>query len=229
MPATTLDEVVTRLQSLDGRLAADDGVRWFNRLYLDVTLAVRDYCRAGSPKAPPFLEQLDVFFGNRYFDALDAADGGARPARCWAPLFAARHDRRLAPLQFALAGMNAHIGHDLAIGVVATCEALDVVPTGDCPQRGDYDAVNTILGALEAKTKQWLLTGAIKELDHAVAPLDDAAAIWSIERARDAAWIRSEVLWRLREHRGLSAAYLGALDSTVGMECRALLLPRVID
>ncbi len=228
MPATTIDEVIARLNSLDDTLPADDGVRWFNRLYRDVTLAVRDYCGAGTPKAPPFLEQLDVVFGNRYFDALDAVDSGASPARCWAPLFDARHDRRIAPLQFALAGMNAHIGHDLAVGVVDTCQALDVVPTGDCPQHADYDAVNSILGALEAETKKWLLTGAVKELDHAVAPVDDAAAIWSIERARDAAWIRSEVLWHLREHRSLTGAFLAALDSTVGMECRALLLPHAI-
>lgn len=226
--ASTIDAVVTRLEGLEQTLPESDGVRWFNRLYLDVTRAVREYCRAGKVTAPPFLEQLDVYFGNRFFDAFDAAEAGRHPGHCWAPLFDARHDRRIAPLQFALAGMNAHIGHDLAIGVVATCEALGVIPSGDCPQRVDYGAVNTILGGLETRSKKWLLTGAIKELDHVVAPVDDVAAIWSIERARDAAWIRSEVLWRLRGHHTLSAAYLSALDSTVGMECRALLLARTV-
>jgi hypothetical protein len=220
----TIDEVIARLQRMEHSLPASDGVRWFNRLYLDVTLAVRDYCRNGKLVAPPFLEQLDVYFGNKYFDAFDAAAGGGQVPGCWAPLFDARHDRRIAPLQFALAGMNAHISHDLAIGVVATCEALNLVPSNDCPQRTDYDAVNVILKTSEAQGKQWLLTGAVKELDHAVAPVDDAVAIWSVERARDAAWIRAEVLWHLRDHRELTAAYLAALDSTVGMEGRALLL-----
>jgi hypothetical protein len=225
MAAETLDEVVARLQELDGTLLPSDGVRWFNRLYLDVTLAVRGYCRQGLTKAPPFLEQLDVLFGNRFFDAYDAAASGGHVPACWAPLFDARHDPRIAPPQFALAGMNAHIGHDLAIGVVQICQALGVAPTDDCPQHLDYDAVNSILGKTEAQTKQWLLTGAIKELDHVVAPVDDAAAIWSIERARDAAWIRAEVLWHIRDHQLITDAYLASLDATVGMEGRALLLP----
>lgn len=84
---------------------------------------------------------------------------------------------------------------------------------------------HAILAQTEAKTKQWLLTGAIKELDHAVAPVDDAVAIWSIEKARDVAWIRSEVLWQIRDQSVLLNAYLDALDATVGMECCALLLP----
>ena len=129
-------------------------------------------------------------------------------------------------LQFALAGMNAHIGHDLPMGVVDTCQALGVVPADDSGQHQDYNAVNAILGQTEASTKRWLLTGAIKELDHAVAPVDDAAAIWSIERARDAAWIHAEVLWRLRAAPELTDGYLDVLDSTVGMENRALLLVR---
>ena len=228
MPAETIDEVVARLQTLDQTLPPSDGVRWFNRLYLDVTLAVRDYCRTGPLKAPPFLEELDVLFGNKFFDAYDAAASGGRVPACWAPVFDARDDPRIAPLQFALAGMNAHISHDLAIGVVETCQALRVAPTDGCPQHVDYDAVNVILGKTEAETKQWLLTGAVKELDHAVAPVDDAVAIWSIERARDAAWIRSEVLWHLREHQTLMDAYLAALDATVGMEGRALLLPHAL-
>jgi hypothetical protein len=226
MPARSIDEVVARLEELGRTLPPSDGVRWFNRLYLDVTLAVREYCRAGKPKAPPFLEELDVYFGNRYFDAFEAAAANRTLPHCWAPLFEDRHEPRIAPLQFALAGMNAHIGHDLAIGVVDTAAALGLVPSGGSPQRADYDAVNAILKSTEAETKRWLLTGAIKELDHVVAPVDDAAVIWGIERARDAAWTRAEMLWHLRDHHDLTHAYLAALDSTVGMECRALLLPR---
>jgi hypothetical protein len=226
--AQTIDEVVALMQSLEQTLPASDGVRWFNRLYLDVTLAVREYCSTVPLQAPPFLQQLDVLFANQFFDAYDAAESGGRVPACWAPLFDARHDARIAPLQFALAGMNAHISHDLALGVVETCQALNVVPTDDSPQHVDYDAVNAILGRTEEQTKQWLLTGAIKELDDAVAPVDDAVAIWSIERARDAAWVRAEVLWQLRDHELLKDAYLAALDATVGMEGRALLLPHVL-
>ncbi len=228
MHADTIDEAVALLQGLDQALPPSDGVRWFNHLYLDVTLALRAYCATGPLRASPFLQDLDVLFANDFFDAYDAAGAGRHVPSCWAPLFDARHDPRIAPLQFALAGMNAHIGHDLAVGVVQICEALGAAPTDDSPQHFDFDAVNAILGQAEAESKRWLLTGAVKELDHAVAPVDDAVAIWSIERARDAAWVRAQVLWQLRDHRTLTGAYLATVDATVGMEGRALLLPHIL-
>src|SRR5438105_4739332 len=103
MPAVdTIDQVVERLQELDRSLPPSDGVRWFNRLYLEVTLAVRDWVRERPLEAPPFLEQVDVFFGNAYFAAFDAAASGSQVPHAWAPLFEARHERAIAPLQFAL-------------------------------------------------------------------------------------------------------------------------------
>jgi hypothetical protein len=143
-------------------------------------------------------------------------------------MFEARHDVRIAPLQFAVAGMNAHIGHDLALALIQTCESQDVEPTSDSPQHQDYEAVNAVLANVEGQTKQWLLTGAIEELDHDVAPVDDTVAIWSMARARDAAWLRAEVVWHIRDHTDLFNAYFDALDATVGMECRALLVPRIL-
>jgi Family of unknown function (DUF5995) len=223
--AQTVDQVVARLQEIEQSLPPSDGVLWFNRLYLDVTLALRQFITTRKLAAPPFLQELTIFFGNRYFDAYNAAAGNQPVSKPWAPLFAARHDPRIAPLQFAIAGMNSHVSHDLEIGVVTICEDLGVVPAPDCPQRQDYDAPSEILGQAEAQTKQWLLTGAIKELDHVVAPVDDAVAIWSINRARDAAWVRAEVLWHIRDQQLLMEAYQATLEATVAMECRALLLP----
>ena len=42
----------------------------------------------------------------------------------WVPLFAQRSRRGVAPLQFALAGMNAHINRDLPVALVTTCREL---------------------------------------------------------------------------------------------------------
>lgn len=221
--AKTIDEVLRRLERLDRELPRSDGVHWFNRLYLEVTRAVRDYVRDRPLDVPGFLAQLDVYFGNAYFAALDAAAHGGDVPRAWAPLFEARHARHIAPLQFALAGMNAHVNHDLAIGVVSTCEAMDLEPGK--PEQGDYNSVNVILRENEARIKKWLLTGAVKELDHAVAPADDVAAIWSITRARDAAWVRARVLWHLRGEPELSAAYRAVNDRATELAGRAMLVP----
>lgn len=220
----TMDEVVARLKRLESSLPVSDGVHWFNRMYLEVTLAVRDYIAHHSQQAPGFLERLVIFFGNAYFTAVDGA--GAHPPKvepAWSPLFDARHDRRIAPLQFAAAGMNAHVGHDLAAGVVRICEELSMEP-GD-PQHHDYDGVNGILQTTEERMKRWLLTGAIKELDHEVAPADDVAAIWSVNAAREAAWVRAQVLWRLRDEPELVSGYLAVNGRTTELAGRAMLLP----
>ena len=62
-PVGTVDEVVARLEQLESELPVSDGVHWFNRLYLEVTLAVRDYLKQHTLKAPPFLERLDITSG----------------------------------------------------------------------------------------------------------------------------------------------------------------------
>jgi hypothetical protein len=220
----TMDEVVARLQRLECTLPVSDGVRWFNRMYLEVTLAVRDYLAHRTQRAPRFLERLVVFFGNAYFAAVDGA--AAHPPNVsppWSPLFDSRHDRRIAPLQFAAAGMNAHVGHDLAVGVVQICKELGMEP-GD-PQHHDYDGVNAILQTTEERMKRWLVTGALKELDHEVAPADDVAAIWSVTAAREAAWVRAQVLWRLRDEPELVSGYLAVNERTTELAGRAMLLP----
>lgn len=54
---------------------------------------------------------------------------------------------------------------------------------------------------------------------------DDPGAIWSITRARDAAWVRAEIPLRLRGKRELSDACLEVNDRPTKLAGRALLLP----
>jgi hypothetical protein len=96
---TTVDQVLKRLETLDKELPDTDGVKWFNKLYLEVTQQVAAVAPTMKQEAPGFLPALDVFFGNRYFDAFDAAAHhrqlpGDYPFHAWKPLFAARHERR---------------------------------------------------------------------------------------------------------------------------------------
>jgi hypothetical protein len=223
--AGTIDALVARLEGLARTLPRGDGVRWFNRLYLEATKAVREHVRAARLHAPPFLERLAVVSADHYLRALDAAEGGGDLARAWAPLFDARREGRIAPVQFGLAGMNAHVNHDLPIGVVATCEELGVEPRSGGPEQRDYDSVNAVIRETEDSVKRWLLTGALQELDEAVGPADDVVAIWSITRAREAAWVGAQVLWEMRGHPELTAAHLAVVDRAVGLTSRGMLLP----
>jgi len=217
--------VLARMNAIASGLRADDGVARFNHLYLEETVAVDTAALTAGFEDPEFIRALDVVFAGRYFAAVDAAGGGQPPPRSWAPLFAARNDQGVAPIQFALAGMNAHINHDLPLALVSTFEARSVELTRDSPQHRDYLKINDTIAATEARVKQEFLTGMVGVADHVLGHIDDVVAMWSITEARDAAWTNAEALWALRDHPDLSAAFEDALDGTVGFASRGLLIP----
>jgi hypothetical protein len=215
--------------AIDTALPPGDGIRYFNALYLEVTREVAAALREGRLEDPPFLEHLAVLFGNAYFRALDdSAQAPASVSRAWAPLIAARFDRRVAPVQFALAGMNAHINYDLPIGVRDTCGAFDVAPREDTPQHRDYVRLNTILADVQERVKGWLATGLLGILDRALGRLDDVVASFSVARARDAAWVHGKALWHVRQEQELTSAYLVTLERMVGFAGQGLLVPTLL-
>jgi Family of unknown function (DUF5995) len=227
---TTVAEVLERLTAIDNALPPGDGVKWFNKLYLEVTRQVAASVPGQHQAAPGFLGALDVFFASRYFDALDAAGDGAElpagyPFHAWKPLLEARFATGIAPVQFALAGMNAHINHDLAIVVCEACAARGTEPRDDGPEHEDYESVNGLIAKVEKEMKAWMMTGLLKELDLAFNPVDDIVAIWNVQKARDAAWIGAEVIWSLRPLPPLRADYEAMNDRAVGFAGRALLTP----
>jgi Family of unknown function (DUF5995) len=217
--------VLARLHAIAGALAVTDGVARFNHLYLEETVAVDTATGAGGFEDPEFIASLDVIFAGLYFAAVDAASAGKPPPRCWAPLFEARSNPCIAPIQFALAGMNAHINHDLAVALVSTCEARSVELSRDSPQYRDYLKINDTIAATEARVKQEFLTGMVRVADEILGHIDDVIAIWSITEARSAAWTAAETLWALRDLPDLTAAFEDALDGTIGFAGRGLLVP----
>jgi len=171
-----------------------------------------------------FLTALDVAFGNLYFAALKALETGAAPPRAWAPLFAARASSAIAPLQFALAGMNAHINRDLPEALVQTFVGLGIEMERPSPQSADFDRVNAVLATSEAEVRDRYFTPLMVELHRDFDGVDDVAANWSVQEARAAAWVNGEALWHLRAFPTLSADYLETLDGMVGFAGRGLLV-----
>ena len=227
--AATLDEVVVRMVALEATLPVGDGVGYFNRLYLEVTRAVVERLRRGEFEQPRFLERLAVLFSNAYFRALDDFElNPAAVSRAWAPLLEARTRKRVAPIQFVLAGMNAHINYDLPIGVVDTCEAFGVSPRDGSAEHRDYLHLNAILGDTQEEVKKWLLPGLLGILDRALGRLDDVVASFSVVRAREAAWAHAKTVWYVREQRELTGVYLDALEHTVGFAGRGLVRPTLL-
>jgi hypothetical protein len=225
-PPATIEDVVARLQAIEPALPPGDGVAWFAKLYLEVTRSVGTALIPATFRDPAFLLQLDLAFAGLFFDALGRSlrKPPATP-KAWAPLIEARATRGIAPIQFALAGMNAHINRDLPIALVKTCEQRRIELRAGSPQHRDFCKVNALLVRVEAKVKTELVTDALAHVDVALGELDDVVAMWNVERARDAAWVNAEALWALRDLPHVRAEFETALDRFVGFAGRGLLRP----
>jgi Family of unknown function (DUF5995) len=220
-----IEPVIERMTRIASSLPEADGVARFNDLYLAVTLAVAAQATADGFEDPAFLSRLDVAFAHRYFAAVDAAGAGGPVPQAWAPLFDARGRRDVAPIRFALAGMNAHINFDLCLAVVDVCRELGIGPDTDSPQHRDYLRVNEILAGVQEDVKRRFETELLEVADYALGRVDDVIATWSVVRARDAAWTHAEVLWSLRPLPELSADYTLSIGRIVGLAGRGLLVP----
>jgi hypothetical protein len=227
-PADPIAPVVARMEQIEGSLPASDGVARFNHLYLAVTQAVDGTAQATGFEDVAFMQALDVTFAGLYFSQFDAAAAGQPLTRSWTPLFHARNDPHIAPIQFALAGMNAHINHDLVLALVSTFSARHVELADDTPQHRDYLKVNAILAAVETQVKQEFLSGMVKVADEVLGRVDNVVAMWSIEEARNAAWNHAKTMWAIRGHHEITAAFEDALDGTVGFAGRGLLIPTLL-
>lgn len=184
-----MEAVLARMRALDERLPERDGVAVFNRVYLTVTQTLHERIAHGAFPAPRRAETLSVRFAERYLTAVEAD----RAPACWRPLLQYRRHPGIRPLQHALAGINAHIGHDLALAVVSTCHVLDCDPAA---LEADFDRVGDHLVSLEEHIREELMPG--PDLLEIADPLTHLLGAWSLERARAGAWASARLLWSLR-------------------------------
>jgi hypothetical protein len=225
----SVSDLIDQLRALEDALSVGNGVKWFVRLYREVTEALALELGAGDLEDPVFMELLVLVYGNSVLNVCeDMERRSKRIARAWAPLYERRNDHRVAPLQFAVAGLNAHTNHDVPIGLVHACRSTGIAPTSDSPQHRDYMKMTALLRRTADDVKKWLVTGALEQLDRTFGDVDDVVAIWSLQRARQAAWTSGEVLWSLRENEGLTVAYVGVMDRITGLAGRGLLLPTAL-
>jgi hypothetical protein len=128
-PPATIQKAIASMGSIDGVLASDDGLKWFNLLYLKVTKQILANPPASGWQAPVWLTRLDVVFASMYFSTIAGFLAGRNAApSSWQALLEARRMGGIDRIQFALAGMNAHINHDLALALLQTNAELQLAP-----------------------------------------------------------------------------------------------------
>nr|WP_245791445.1 DUF5995 family protein [Actinacidiphila rubida] len=212
--------VLDRMRALAAALPPDDGVAVFNGVYLAVTEEIERRLTAGEFAVPETAAALAARFAGRYLAAVGGGSGGRRPPDCWRTLLHRRADRRLHALQFALAGVNAHVGHDLPLAVVGTARAAG---TELACLRTDFDRVGEVLAVIETRVREQLMPG--PDALEAAEPLTHLAGAWSLARARDGAWATARLLWLLRRHGDAYRESVELLDATVALTGRLLLAP----
>lgn len=221
----TMDEAIVQMTALADALPMSDGLAAFNRMYLEVTQLVASTVDGQAFFAEPdLLAHLDVVFANRYLGALVAVSSGTPAPSCWGVLLHRRLEPAIHPLQFALAGMNAHINHDLVLSLVDLFTRYGRGPH-DAALHADFLRVNGLLGRLEDRIRRSFMQSVPAQLEQKLGRVEDCVGRWSIVAARAAAWRDAVALWEVRAHPRLRAELARHLDTAVAAAGRCLLLP----
>ena len=218
-----ITDVVDVMTAIDAILPSNDGLKWFNWLYLTVTIAVQGNPPPGGFNNPQWLTRLDVIFAEFYFAAIVNFLQGRETPRSWRALFDARHTGGIDRIQFALAGMNAYINHDLSLALLQTNAELNLAPVKGGPEHRDFESVNEILEGVIPQTLDVLAEGSIiGEIAQDSGRVGQLLAIWNVRQARDLAWDFADHLKPLGPLRRSLA--LLAQDKLTGVIGRSLLL-----
>jgi len=229
-PPENIPEVLDRLEAIEkyatatsGR-GAEDGIASFTALYRVITSTIDDLDVRSQFHAPNrFLARLDVEFAERYLDAIRtyATDPTLTP-HCWKLLFDHRQDPDIPPVNFAVAGVNAHINYDLSAALLRTWEHCDPDSGHRELQHRDYEVVNDIfeteMDPLRAKLRSFLSQGEDGVIwDRGANWVGDLVVRWTRSLAWDEArevWLdgdRATAVTRSDERRGGMAGTLGAI------------------
>ena len=221
----SVTDVISIMQTIDAHCVDGDGLKWFNLLYLQVTQAVEAQVSASGFLNPAWMAALDVDFAGLYFRALQTSLSGQTTPGCWQALFSRRNQTELARIQFAFAGMNAHINHDLPQAVLALCRAGQIEPAHGTPQYTDFTAINTTLDRLIHQAEIDMRLRLLGDALPPVADFDNKLAAFSISTSREIAWDNAELLWRLASVPPAFDTFLANLDVTTALASEAVLIP----
>lgn len=219
---TKISEVISRLEQIvEWAKEHQSPLGYFAAVYLKMTLAVRDGIEAGLFENGSRMEQLDVRFATRYFDAFDAWQAGQSPTQSWKAAFEATQQGRLTVMQHILLGINAHINLDLGIAAAQT-------RSGDAifGLRKDFDRINDIIAGLTDRVQErladiWLPFGL---LDWLLRTEDEGWVHFSIRVARGASWKAATAL-AFTQQNETGKALIRELDTAVCLFARKIKEP----
>ena len=219
----SIDDVIRTMEAIDALCADGDGLKWFNRLYLEVTQAVGARVAQGGFHDPAWMAALDVNFAALYFQALATNLSGRHGAALLA--------RALRPPQLDSAGARAvRPGRRQCAHQSRSADRHRAHRTG---ARAWRRALRRLYGdqrhaQYPGRSRQGGTACAIaRRVLPPVSHLEDTLAAFSMSAAREAAWNNAEMLWALRPFPRLSARMETTLDGMSAVIGKTLLVPVV--
>jgi len=225
-PVTTIPEFLTRLGQIKAAINdPNDGVSIFNDLYTVITDRVYQGTQTGFFGDPTYITALDVAFANRYLDALRDHDAGKHTPDPWGALIQKRADGAVQSVQFAAAGVSAHINYDLPHAVLEVWGG----PSGPGPdntiQHDTYQKVDKIFSEEMEKLRHQFENTNEKQWDKGrLEKLLNLVGDVLVDATRDVAWDEATHLWNFRHFGPVDNALMKALEIAYGKIGRGLLI-----
>ncbi|SIN64427.1 DUF5995 family protein [Chitinophaga niabensis] len=222
MAANTIDEVILQLEQLiEECIDTNSRIGFFASLYYKVTVRVKEGILNNEFEDGARMERLDVFFANRYLEAVQQWKAKKPTSGPWASAFSGTKKPTVILLQQLLLGMNAHINYDLGIAAVDAAAGQDIQSL-----HKDFISINTIIGSLTFE-----VTNAISRISPLLSLVgmhanngESILIQFSISNARDGAWsFAEELAGKTGEER---AACLAARDQSITKLADALKSPK---
>jgi hypothetical protein len=217
----SINEVLAKLKGLIDQYSEEQNpLGYFAALYYNVTYQIAQAIAKGTVFIHNHqLEQLDIVFAQRYFDAMDAFSNGGTATPPWQTIFTViRSEKKLALDQYVIPSAIVHIHFDLCLAI------NDTIRTEDLPAfEADFYALNnTITGLVipfnNAVGNIWkpfhLL---LKLFGHEIVTLEDAVLVIS----RKQSWKKTIQLAQASTHQQMDLI-LALENDTILMEKKLL-------
>jgi hypothetical protein len=212
-PYTSIDDAITALVMLEQTFRRQHDRRAiFATAYLAITRAIKQSIADGLFRDPAWVERYALCFANLYRTALLAFEQGNMDAlpKAWRFAFEISKNNRALAIQDLVLGINAHINHDLPLALIA------VTIDPNRPIRySDHCKVNDVLRAATDPMQQrigQLYAPILNLLDQACDHLDEDIACFSVEKARESAWLAAVALANAHDDTERSALRAGLND-----------------
>ncbi|MEZ5041065.1 MAG: DUF5995 family protein [Saprospiraceae bacterium] len=182
----SIDDIIAALEDIiEDSENNNNTLGYFAVLYQKVTKKVKEGIENGLFEDSARMEQLDVVFAERYFNAYDAFRKNEALTASWEKAFSISSNYWPIVLQHLLIGINAHINLDLGIAAAQVSQNKDINDL-----ENDFNKINAILSSLVGEVQNNLssIWPTLKRILKKTGRADDFMVDFSMKIARDGAW-----------------------------------------